>query len=66
MKPEKFSLIPPLTDADRECLSRVESPIQAETYAEFCARKDREQAEEDERREVEASQREDYQSWRRQ
>jgi hypothetical protein len=35
-----------------------------ETYAEFCARKDREQAEEDELREVEHSQRQDYKWWR--
>ncbi len=36
-----------------------------ETYEEFCARKDREQVDEDEQREVEASQLEDWKSWRR-
>lgn len=36
-----------------------------ETYAEFTARKDLEQAAEDEQREIEASQLEDWKSWKR-
>ena len=38
---------------------------EGESYAEFCARQDRERAEDEEQRAVEASQLADYHSWKR-